>query len=64
MNVAGTTSIPPRLDTSLIQSHAGEEERGLEHIGCHNAHGGVDAEGLQCRQDGEAANAESNDIRS
>ena len=63
MAVAGTAAVPPRLDTSLVEGHAGHEEGGLEDVRGHNAYRGVDAEGLQGRQDSETADTEGNYVR-
>jgi len=63
MAVAWTAAVPPRFDTSLVESHAGHEERGLEDVRGHNANRGVDAEGLQGRKDSETADTKGNYVR-
>jgi hypothetical protein len=64
MNVTGTAAVPTRFDTSLIEGHTRNKEGGLEDVSGHYPHGGVEAERLKGRQDGETANAEGNNVRS
>ena len=64
MDVAGTAAIPSAFNPPLVERHAGEEEGGLEDECGNNAHRGVDAEGLQGRQNREASDAKGNHIRS
>ena len=49
MDVAGQASVPVLFDAALVDGHPGHEEGALEEVDGHDAHGRVEAEGLQGR---------------